>query len=112
MGSISTTVLYPNTPGKKFDIDYYLNKHMPYAEKIWGPLGMKDWRLTAFKDSEDGTPAVYRYGVVSRWTALEDMKRATTTEVGKSVLDDAANFTDEVPLLLVGDEVASSASSA
>ncbi|KAF9878251.1 putative ethyl tert-butyl ether degradation protein [Colletotrichum karsti] len=108
MAGVSTTVLYPNTPGKTFDINYYLHKHMPYAEKIWGPLGMKDWKMTAFQNAPDGTQAPYRYKVVSRWTSLDDMKNATTTSIGKPVLEDVANFTNEEPIILVGEDLASS----
>lgn len=108
MAGISTTVLYPNTPGKRFNIDYYVNEHMPLAEKIWGPLGMKDWKVIAFKDSEDGSKPPYRYKAVSYWKSLENLKICTTTDAGKQVLEDAVNFTDEVPILLVGEDLASS----
>ncbi len=29
---IKVTVLYPNEEGKKFDLDYYLNKHLPMVQ--------------------------------------------------------------------------------
>jgi uncharacterized protein (TIGR02118 family) len=33
---IRLTILYPNTEGKKFDKDYYLNTHMPLTLKLQG----------------------------------------------------------------------------
>ena len=30
---IRASVLYPNEPGKKFDLDYYINKHMVMVRK-------------------------------------------------------------------------------
>ena len=33
---IKVTVFYPNTPGKRFDVDYYANKHMPLAQSVLG----------------------------------------------------------------------------
>ncbi|CAH0028719.1 unnamed protein product [Clonostachys rhizophaga] len=104
MGTITTTALYPRTEGKKFDIDYYIGRHLPLAEKIWGPLGMKDWSVVAFKDDKAGNKPLYRYKVVSRWTSIDAIKKATTTAEGKAVLDDAVNYTDEVPIVLVGEE--------
>ncbi len=30
------TILYPNSEGKTFDMDYYKNKHMPMLEELMG----------------------------------------------------------------------------
>ena len=35
-GMIKVTILYPNGDGKKFDIDYYSNKHMPMVASLLG----------------------------------------------------------------------------
>ena len=34
---IKVSVLYPNTAGCKFDMGYYLNKHMPMVQQKLGP---------------------------------------------------------------------------
>lgn len=33
---IKVTILYPNTPGSRFDFDYYLNTHMPVSIELIG----------------------------------------------------------------------------
>jgi uncharacterized protein (TIGR02118 family) len=33
---IKVTVLYPNTPGTRFDVEYYLQKHMPRSMELLG----------------------------------------------------------------------------
>jgi uncharacterized protein (TIGR02118 family) len=33
---IKVTILYPNGDGKKFDMDYYSNKHMPMVASLLG----------------------------------------------------------------------------
>lgn len=33
---IKVSVMYPNSPEVKFDIDYYCNKHMPMVEELLG----------------------------------------------------------------------------
>ena len=33
---VRLTILYPNTEGKKFDKDYYINTHMPLSLKLQG----------------------------------------------------------------------------
>lgn len=34
---ITVTVLYPNQEGAKFDMSYYLGKHIPMVRKLLGP---------------------------------------------------------------------------
>ena len=33
---IRLTILYPNTEGATFDLDYYLNTHVPLSKKLQG----------------------------------------------------------------------------
>lgn len=35
-GMIKVTILYPNGEGKKFDMDYYTNKHFPLLKSLFG----------------------------------------------------------------------------
>ncbi|NHF61196.1 EthD family reductase [Flavobacteriaceae bacterium TP-CH-4] len=35
-GMIKVAILYPNTEGKTFDMDYYSNKHMPMVAGLFG----------------------------------------------------------------------------
>src|ERR1700743_3025715 len=35
-GMIKVTVLYPGGDGKKFDMDYYLTKHIPMVKSLFG----------------------------------------------------------------------------
>lgn len=35
-GMIHTATIYPNGEGKKFDMDYYLNKHIPLLKALLG----------------------------------------------------------------------------
>jgi hypothetical protein len=32
---IRRNILYPNTPGSRFDLDYYFGTHMPMPGKGW-----------------------------------------------------------------------------
>ena len=34
---VKVSVLYPNKPGSRFDVEYYLNIHMPMAAQLLGP---------------------------------------------------------------------------
>ena len=35
---IRLNFLYPNTPGSRFDVDYYLGTHMPMAKRLFGDV--------------------------------------------------------------------------
>ncbi len=35
-GLIKVSVVYPNSEGKKFDMDYYCNKHVPMVATLLG----------------------------------------------------------------------------
>lgn len=35
-GTIKVTILYPNSDGKTFDMDYYSNRHMPMVADLLG----------------------------------------------------------------------------
>jgi uncharacterized protein (TIGR02118 family) len=37
MSMIRVSILYPNTEGSRFDLDYYLNTHLPMTEKLLAP---------------------------------------------------------------------------
>ncbi len=34
---VRVTVVYPNVPGSHFDVEYYLNTHVPLANKLLEP---------------------------------------------------------------------------
>ena len=34
---IRVSILYPNTEGSRFDLDYYLHTHLPMTEKLLAP---------------------------------------------------------------------------
>jgi uncharacterized protein (TIGR02118 family) len=34
---VKVSIFYPNKPGSRFDVEYYLNTHMPMAARLLGP---------------------------------------------------------------------------
>jgi uncharacterized protein (TIGR02118 family) len=54
-GMIKVTILYPNGEGKKFDMDYYTNKHFPLLKKLFGDA-MKTTGID--KGVASGTPGM------------------------------------------------------
>lgn len=103
--ALTSTILYPNSPSKKFDLDYYLNTHMPLTEKLWGPLGLKSWKVVRFQPGADGAPPAYRLKTVTEWESREKMDAAMASEVTGTIFADVANFTDETWVGMVGEEI-------
>lgn len=101
---ITTTVLYPNSANAKLDVNYYLNTHLPMAQRIWGPLGMKSWAVTSFIPGLDGSQPKYLVETVSEWTNADAAKDAIETDEGQEVLKDMENFTNISPIILFGKE--------
>lgn len=90
--SAQIVVLYP--PGK-FDIDYYLEKHMPIAMKQWGPHGFKSYKIITFAE---GSP--YTTQCTMFWDSHEAFDKGVGSPEAKEVFDDLPNFTDTKPVLM------------
>ncbi|KAI1141383.1 hypothetical protein F5Y05DRAFT_259310 [Hypoxylon sp. FL0543] len=90
------SVLYP--AGTKFDMEYYVEKHMPLARKNWGPYGLKSYRIGHYTDPE----APY---VVQAWMEWEDTTswgKATAAPEAKEVFADIPNYSDKQPVIVLG----------
>lgn len=92
------TVLYKRSPDLKFDLDYWLHNHVPFATKLWLPEGLIDG--TASLPTEDSE---FYISMTLRWTSLEDWEKASKNEetTGK-IQDDVKNFANAEALFIVG----------
>ncbi|MET0390024.1 MAG: EthD family reductase [Polyangiales bacterium] len=91
-------VTYTGEASARFDRDYYLSKHLPLAQEVWGPTGLES--ATAFFPA--GAPA----GTI----AIAELKFRDQAAVQASlaspgtpkVLADVKSYTDIVPVMLRG----------
>lgn len=96
--STTVTVLYPAKEGATFDMDYYLQKHMPLVTARWGPAGLSQWYVTDLRKTEQP----YSVQATLIWdTGLDGFKKAAE-EHGAEVFADVANFSSEQPVVLQG----------
>ncbi|KAH0836137.1 hypothetical protein AYO20_11367 [Fonsecaea nubica] len=102
------TVLYPNDPDTKFDLDYYLKTHMPLVENAFKKHGLVKWEVLEYKPGPDGTPPKFVVGGTLVWDSPEQMGAAMTSEDAKPVLGDIPNFCNKQPIFLGGPLVAKS----
>jgi uncharacterized protein (TIGR02118 family) len=99
---IKVSVMYPNSPGARFDHDYYRDKHLPL---IKGRMGAALKYYTIDKGLSGGTPdapATY----VGMCHLLCDSVEAYQSSFGphaQELLGDIRNFTDRTPIVQISD---------
>jgi uncharacterized protein (TIGR02118 family) len=97
---IKVIVSYPNQAGARFDLDYYLTKHMPLvAEKLGGAL--KGW--SAEQGIGSGAPGVPAEFMIQATLTLESLEafQAAMAASGAEIMGDIKNYTDIQPHIQV-----------
>jgi uncharacterized protein (TIGR02118 family) len=97
---IRISALYPNAPGSRFDADYYVTKHTPFAHDLLGPHGLDSIRTTLGIAGLDGAAPpfwVIAEMVFGSRQAFDDAMAAC----GATLFADIVNYTDVSPVLQV-----------
>jgi uncharacterized protein (TIGR02118 family) len=91
---ICISVVYPNTPGKKFDHDYYAKTHMPLVMKLLKSLGLIRYEIdTGLAGGTPGAPAPFTCIGRLYFNTLEEFQTALATH-GAEIIADVPNYTD------------------
>ena len=101
---IKVSVMYPNTPGARFDHDYYRDKHMPLVK---ARMGNKLKYYTVDKGLAGGTPdAPPTYvGMCHLFCDSVDDFQSGFGPHAKEIMGDIANYTDASPVIQVSEVV-------
>jgi uncharacterized protein (TIGR02118 family) len=91
------TVLYPKKNMSRFDMDYYLQHHIPTTKAAWGPLGMTKCVVSELDDE-----AEYKVNIIMTWNDLVSWETAKKGDAAKKLIADVKNFTDVEMITLVG----------
>lgn len=98
-------VSYPNTPGARFDEEYYLKRHCPMVSKKLTPHGMTGVAVDrGVGGLTPGSPAEYMIQAQILFTSLEGLQAGLAAE-GASIMADIANYTDIQPRIQVNQVV-------
>ena len=100
---IKVSLLYPAEEGKKFDMDYYANKHMPLVHERLDFVGLIRSEIESGISSADpSAPAPF--------VAIGTLYFNTTGEVhegfkthGRELMGDLPNFTDIAPQVQISE---------
>lgn len=90
---ILITVTYPVDPKMKFDLDYYMSKHIPLVKERWTPHGLSQLQVVKGVGKPDGSPPDYQIMAILTFGSLENFKAAGQAH-GREIMADIANYTD------------------
>jgi len=97
---IRASVLYPNKPGKKFDFDYYINKHMVMVRKRLKPHGL----VRAEVDKAADTTSPFIAAGHLHFNSLEDFQDGFFAHIDEFT-NDMLNYTDIPPQIQISEIV-------
>ncbi|WP_269713914.1 EthD family reductase [Caulobacter sp. NIBR2454] len=93
------SVLYPATPGAKFDADYYASVHMPLVREAFAATGYVSDQVLYGQPGPDGAPAPFVAMVHVTFESPEAMQASLNGPRGAEVTADVANYTDIAPII-------------
>ena len=94
-------VMFPKTEDSHFDMDYFLERHVPLATRVLGKAGLVDFEVQEGVALPPPVPAV-RYTVIASliFSSFEALERALVTHAA-TFRADGPNFTTVSPIVQV-----------
>jgi uncharacterized protein (TIGR02118 family) len=84
---IKVSVMYPNSPGLRFDHDYYRDHHMPLIKKRMG-AGLKYYSVD--KGLAGGAPGVPPAYVAACHLMCDSVRRTPVVQISEVVVENSA----------------------
>jgi uncharacterized protein (TIGR02118 family) len=101
---IRVSVLYPNGEGKKFDEDYYVNKHMTMVADKLGTAMVRCEIDKGLAGATPGSPAPFVAAVHMFFDSVESFQGAFAANAGP-IMSDVPNYTDIQPTIQISEVV-------
>jgi len=99
---IRVNVLYPNNPGATFDMDYYLNKHMPMVRQKMG-VALKGMTVDqGLSGGQPGTEAAHRVLATLTFDSVDAFERAFGPAAG-DIQGDIPRYTNIAPVIQISE---------
>ena len=101
---IRISVMYPNDPGIKFDMDYYINKHIALVHERLDPIGLVKTEVDkGLSGHGDGVPPACCVVGYLYFNTMEDFQKMLP--YNDELTSDVPNFTDTIPVIQVSEIV-------
>jgi uncharacterized protein (TIGR02118 family) len=99
---IKVSVLYPNTAGCKFDMEYYLTRHMPMVQQKLRPACRRMAVEEGIAGGAPGAPATF-VAMGHLYFDSIDAFQAAFAPHAQSILADIPNYTNSQPTIQVSE---------
>jgi uncharacterized protein (TIGR02118 family) len=101
---IKVSVMYANTPGARFNHEYYRDKHMPLVKKRMGDACLYYTVDKGLAGGAPGVPATY-IGMCHIFCDSVESFQAGFGPHAKEIMADIPNYTDLTPVLQISEVV-------
>jgi uncharacterized protein (TIGR02118 family) len=102
---IRISVLYPNEPGKRFDLNYYTHKHMMLVAERLKSFGLVRTEVDkGLAGGAPGAPAPYVCIGQVYFDSVDAFQKGMSTH-GKEIMADIPNYTDIAPQIQISEIV-------
>jgi len=99
---IKVHILYPNTPGVRFDMAYYVDRHMPMVQ---AKIGAACTGFTVDAGMAGGAPgqAAPYVAVGALLVSSVEAFAAAMAQSGAEIMGDIPNYTDAQPVIQISE---------
>ena len=97
VGDTCLTILYPNSPEVRWDVEYYLARHMPLIMRLYGERAIKRFELRKGASGQTGGAAPY-IGSINIYINDQRAFDAAGAEHGKTLVEDVPHFSSVMPI--------------
>ena len=101
---IKVSVMYPNTPGARFNHDYYRDQHMPMIQRKMGEACVRYTVDKGLAGGAPGAPATY-IGMCHIFSESVESFQAGFGPHAKDIMADIPNYTDIAPVMQISEVV-------
>jgi|SRR5579863_9299998 len=99
---IKVSVLYPNAPGARFDMNYYVKKHMPMVREKCGPPCRSIAAESGVGGGEPGSQAPYIAAGHLVFDSVAAFQQAFGPHAGE-IMGDIPNYTNTKPVVQISE---------
>ena len=86
------SVMYPSGAGTRFDMDYYLQKHMPLVSERWSSKGLHGYEVVKGVATPDGKTPPYQVMAFLRFESADAFAGAAQAD-GAEIFGDTPELT-------------------
>src|SRR5437868_10307315 len=99
---VKVSVLYPNDEGKKFDMNYYCDNHVPMVMQLLGSSCVNGAVEQGIAGGTPGSKAIYIAMGHLYFDKVEDFVSSFNPNAN-TIMGDLPNFTDITPVVQVSE---------